>query len=132
MLVTDGHSLRKYYPNPDFTLLPSRHVDHDDPDMPRGFCPILLGEIVSDADEIDRWRMLLQLALCARFNNIVTKAVSTPIVVQGVYLSGKFCAERYLAYADKTEQVEGHDLTAIMLYLIDSLIESASNRVCYS
>jgi hypothetical protein len=80
-------------------LLPSRKVPTGDE---RGFCPILLGEVVSCKDESDRWRMLLQLAICARVNGLVT---SSPLVVQAVYLSKEYQAERYLAYADMREPV---------------------------
>jgi len=66
--------------------------------MKREFSPILLGEVISIKNESDRWRMLLQLAICARVNAFIT---SSPLVVQAVYLSGTYRAERYLAYADK-------------------------------
>jgi len=80
-------------------LLPSPKVSAND--TKNGFCPVLLGEAVSCANESDRWRMLLQLAICARVNGLVTRANSdSPLIVQGVYLSNKYCAERYLAYAD--------------------------------
>ena len=44
--------------------------------------------------------MLLQLAICARVNGLVTKDDRLPLVVQAVYLSNEYWAERYLAYAD--------------------------------
>jgi hypothetical protein len=66
--------------------------------MKREFSPILLGEVISIKNESHRWRMLLQLAICARVNAFIT---SSPLVVQAVYLSGTYRAERYLAYADK-------------------------------
>ena len=80
-------------------LLPSRKVPAGDE---RGFCPILLGEVVSCPHESDRCRMLLQLAVCARVNGLVT---NSPLVVQAVYLSKDYQAERYLAYADMKELV---------------------------
>jgi hypothetical protein len=46
--------------------------------------------------------MLLQLAVCARVNGLVT---NSPLVVQAVYLSKDYQAERYLAYADMKELV---------------------------
>ena len=49
--------------------------------------------------------MLLQLAVCARVNGLVTKANHPPFVVQAVYLSKEYQAERYLAYADTTERM---------------------------
>jgi len=49
--------------------------------------------------------MLLQLAICARVNGLVTKANHSPLVVQAVYLSEKYHAERCLAYADTGELV---------------------------
>lgn len=67
---------------------------------PGGFCPILLGEVISNSKESDRWRMLLQLAVCARVNALVCKAGSDPLIVQGVYLNADYEVERYLAYAD--------------------------------
>ena len=80
-------------------LLPSCKVSATNE---RGFCPVLLGEVVSCPDESDRWRMLLQLAARARVNGLAT---NSPLVVQAVYLSGKYHAERYLAYADMRELV---------------------------
>jgi hypothetical protein len=97
--VGKGKSYWRYSPMPDFMLLPSPKVSADDEEM--GFCPILLGEMVSRADEGDRWRMLLQLAICARINSLATEASHSPLVVQAVYLSKEYCAERYLAYADR-------------------------------
>jgi hypothetical protein len=68
----------------------------------RRFCPLLLGEVISNKDESDRWRMLLQLAICARVNGIITQS---PLVVQAIYITNKFVVERYLAYADTTQLV---------------------------
>jgi hypothetical protein len=86
-------------------LLPSREGNISADDKRRGFCPILLGEVVSNPRETDRWRMLLQLAICARVNGLVARANHPPLVVQAVYLSKRYHAERYLAYADTTELV---------------------------
>jgi len=61
----------------------------------------MLGEIVSDIqNESDRWRMLLQLAVCARMNALLVKTNHPPLVVQAIYLSKEYKAERYLAYAE--------------------------------
>lgn len=66
-----------------------------------GFYPILLGEVISSIKEADRWRMLLQLAVCARMNALLTRSTSSsPPIIQGVYVSKDFIAERYLAYAE--------------------------------
>ena len=46
--------------------------------------------------------MLLQLAICARVNGVITQS---PLVVQAIYITKKLVAERYLAYADTTELV---------------------------
>lgn len=84
-----GQPLSNFAPRPDFILLP------------RGFCPIMLGEIVSDLqNESDRSRMLLQLAVCARMNALLVKTNDPPLVVQAIYLSKEYEAERYLAYAE--------------------------------
>lgn len=65
------------------------------------FCPVLLGEVVSDkVNESDRWRMLLQLAVCARMNGLTAQKRNPPFVHQAIYLSKGYKAERYLAYAD--------------------------------
>lgn len=104
ILLTADRSYRKYSPNPDFMLLPSRKVSANER---WGFCPILLGEVVSCVNESDRWRMLLQLAVCARVNGLVTKANDSPLVIQAVYFSKQYHAERYLAYAD-TRGLVGH------------------------
>lgn len=90
-------------------LLPVREGNVSAGGKRRGYCPILLGEVVSDLSETDRWRMLIQLAVCARVNGLVAKANHPPLVVQAVYLSKQYHAERYLAYADTTALV-GHAL----------------------
>lgn len=99
----DGGSYRKYSPNSDFMLLPSPKISANN--QKNGFCPILLGEVVSSPNESDRWRMLLQLAICARVNRLVTKDNRSPLVVQAVYLTKQYWAERYLAYADGVGRV---------------------------
>lgn len=43
--------------------------------------------------------MLLQLAVCARINGVVTPRCKD-FVVQAVYVNKDYEAERYLAYAD--------------------------------
>jgi len=101
-LVTDGKSLRKYSPNPDFMLLPLCRRNTASLSERKGFCPILLGEVVLNPDESDRFRMLLQLAICCRVNGLATKADSSPLVIQAIYLSKDYQAECYLAYADTT------------------------------
>jgi len=74
-----------------------------------GFCPVLLGEVVSDPEK--RWRMLLQLAVCVRLNSLITKS---PFVAQAIYLSESFCAERYLAYAD-TKELDANDVPLVYI-----------------
>ena len=100
ILVAEGEgvSYRKYNPNPDFMLLPSSKVSANN--EKNAFCPILLGEVVSCHHESDRWRMLLQLAICARVNGLLIKDSHLPLVVQAVYLSKEHYAEHYLAFAD--------------------------------
>jgi len=62
----------------------------------------MLGEIVPDTqNESDRWRVLLQLAVCARMNGLLVKTNDPPLVVQAIYFSKQYVAERYLAYAEK-------------------------------
>ncbi len=63
--------------------------------------------------------MLLQLAVCARANGLVAKANQPPLVVQAVYLSKQYHAERYLAYADAV----GGVFTAIRFDLADPSVE---------
>jgi hypothetical protein len=100
IVLTEGNnSWQKYTPNPDFMLLPYLKLSNNEEQQ---FCPILLGEVISKRDESDRWRMLLQLAICARVNGAVTQS---PLVVQAIYLTNEFVVERYLAYADTTELV---------------------------
>jgi hypothetical protein len=86
-VVTDGETLRKYTPDPDFMLVPFRQRNADGRGERKGFCSILLGEVVLNVNESNRWRMLLQLAVCARVNGLVAKASHRPFVVQAVYLS---------------------------------------------
>jgi len=83
-------------------LLPYYDCPASSKNEARPFCPILLGEVISNKNESDRWRMLLQLAICARVNGVVTQS---PLVVQAVYLTKDFVVERYLAYADTTKLV---------------------------
>jgi hypothetical protein len=69
ILVKTKDSIRKYAPSPDFILMPrekttSRTVKASEGE---GFYPIFLGEAVSNREESDRYRMLLQLAVCARW-----------------------------------------------------------------
>ena len=83
-------------------LLPHRTSSNNEDNQEQRFCPILLGEVVSNKNESDRWRMLLQLAICARVNGVITQS---PLVVQAIYLTKELVAERYLAYADTTQLV---------------------------
>jgi len=103
---SDSNSWQKYTPNPDFMLLPYRNNEE------RQFCPILLGEVISNSDESDRWRMLLQLAICARVNGVVTQS---PLVVQAIYLTKDFIVERYLAYADTTELNDSNNVPCVYM-----------------
>ena len=100
MLTDSSSSWLKYSPKPDFVLLPYYSASSDN--TKQQFCPILLGEVISNKNKSDRWRMLLQLAVCARVNSVVTQS---PLAVQAIYLTEDFIVERYLAYADTTEPV---------------------------
>jgi hypothetical protein len=102
LLTDNGRSWLKYSPKPDFMLLPHRTSSNNEDNQEQRFCPILLGEVVSNKNESDRWRMLLQLAICARVNGVITQS---PLVVQAIYLTKELVAERYLAYADTTQLV---------------------------
>lgn len=112
---------RKYSPSPDFMLVPSCNVSKDKGEGV-GFCPILLGEVISNRKESDRWRMLLQLAVCARVNGVIAGASRSPLVVQAVYLTDDYVAERYLAYADIGKLV-GCEPDFIKLDLVDSSLD---------
>lgn len=96
LIKPDNQPHRRYSPAPDFLLAP---VGRDSSQSREGFWPVLLGEVISDKNESDRWRMLLQLAGCARINGVVTPE-SQYFVVQGIYVNGKCEVERYLAYAN--------------------------------
>ena len=63
------------------------------------FCPLLIGEVVSEKDESDKIRMLLQCATIARLGTALTNP-DYQFVVQAVYLNSDLSAERYLACAD--------------------------------
>jgi len=78
----------------------------------RRFCPILLEEVISNNNESDRWRMLLQLAICARVNSVITQS---PLVVQAIYLTNKFVVERYLAYADTTQLNDSNNVPCVYM-----------------
>jgi len=65
----------------------------------KNFCPLLIGKVVSEKDESDKIRMLLQCATIARLGTALTNP-DYQFVVQAVYLNSDFSAERYLAYAD--------------------------------
>lgn len=92
--------------------LPANGTDHgsngdsEDPSLGvgeeqerQGFCPVLLGASGREQDERNRWKVLLQLAVCARMNGLVATG-SDPYMVQAFYLNEEYKAERYLAYAD--------------------------------
>ena len=106
----------KFSPRPDFLLVPW----HENASR-SSFCPVLLGEVVSDMKhESDRYRMLLQLAVCTRMNSLAVRSRDPPLVHQAIYLSSEYKAERYLAYA---ETVVCYNRLHIKFGLADSLIE---------
>lgn len=96
IIKPDDQSHRTYSPAPDFLITP---IGRGPSQSPQGFWPVLLGEVISDKHETDRWQMLLQLACCARINGVTTPQ-SQYFVVQGIYVNGNCEVERYLAYAN--------------------------------
>ncbi|TDL13329.1 hypothetical protein BD410DRAFT_847064 [Rickenella mellea] len=88
LLVRENTSTtqRKYFPKNDFWLAPDKGR------------PRILGEVVSDKQERDRIRMLLQCAVAARTANLFEQQQGS--VVMAIYLTNDYTAERYLTYAD--------------------------------
>ena len=66
-----------------------------------GFLPPLIGEVISDQEETDKYRMILQCAVIARLGNILTRD-NHHFVAQAVRLNRNFTAERYLACVEKS------------------------------
>lgn len=73
--------------------------------------PFVLGEIVSEIDGSDRWRMLCQAIALVRFGTSIWKGSDGPFVVMAVYVTDAFTAERYLVYQPDSSNREVHFAT---------------------
>ncbi|KAI5119409.1 hypothetical protein M0805_004896 [Coniferiporia weirii] len=64
----------------------------------------IIGEVVSDPDGSDRWRMLCQAIVLARVGSYLLKEKSArTFVVMAVYVTNHYIAERYFVYQPKRE-----------------------------
>lgn len=71
-------------------------------------CPLMLCEVVSDPDERDRWRMLVQAIAAARVGYCLEKRhmPDKPFFITAVYLRGVMTAQRYIVMQmDETGKV---------------------------
>lgn len=70
-------------------------------DVAKGFCPVLIGKVVSDSStERDRYRLILQLAVNARLGSLLA---GSSFVALAIYINKDYEAERYLACAEPRE-----------------------------
>ena len=61
----------------------------------------MIGEVISETDGSDRWRMLCQGLAAVRVANQLMKPTIDPettFVIMAVYVTNQFIAERYLLY----------------------------------
>ena len=60
--------------------------------------PLMLCEVISERDESDRWRMLLQAIAAARVGHHLQKSHTQqmPFFVAAIYLRANLTAERYI------------------------------------
>ncbi|TDL20627.1 hypothetical protein BD410DRAFT_361709 [Rickenella mellea] len=81
---------RRYKPNNNFSLA---HPN---------FSPYIIGEVATDESESNRYRMLIQGAAAVRLGNAMraSKSEEQPFILQAIYLTNDFVAERYLMYQD--------------------------------
>ena len=69
--------------------------------------PLIIIEICSKGNEVDRCRMLLQGGLLVRAMNSFKPTGSLSFVAMAIYISNDFVANRYLIYQpDRTTDIE--------------------------
>jgi len=56
----------------------------------------MIGEVVSDKGESDRYLMLLQAIAAARVGNYLMASSTLPFVLMAIYVTKKLVVERYL------------------------------------
>ena len=77
--------LCKYTPHSDLSLVSAPHL-----------CHFIVGEVISQKDESDRYRMLLQAMVAARVGKHLMKSDKTPFILMALYLRKDLTVERYL------------------------------------
>ena len=63
--------------------------------------PLIVGEVISDNEQSDKWRMLCQAIAIARLLAYFKTVSKTALVVMAVYIDNNFHADRYLLYVTK-------------------------------
>ncbi|KAL6300955.1 hypothetical protein BKA93DRAFT_902623 [Sparassis latifolia] len=98
MFVTRRDSLghvRKYHPNSDFSVV-----------LREFRCPVVLSEVVSQKDENDRYRMLMEAIVVARVGKYLLKPTSRKqFFVVAIYLTTSLQVERYIVSEDSSPQI---------------------------
>ena len=77
--------LCKYTPHSDLSLVSKTYL-----------CHFIIGEVISQKDESDRYRMLLQALVAARVGRYLMKSDKTPFILMALYLKKDLTVERYL------------------------------------
>lgn len=80
-----GGEIHAYRPKSDFSLVSKTHP-----------CNFLIGEVASEKNESDRWRMLLQATAAARVGRYLTKNNERPFILIAFYLTKELIVEQYL------------------------------------
>ena len=74
--------LCKYTPHSDLSLVSKTYL-----------CHFIIGEVVSQKDESDRYRMLLQALMVARVGRFLVKSDKTPFILMALYLKKDLTVE---------------------------------------
>ncbi|GBE81004.1 hypothetical protein SCP_0307270 [Sparassis crispa] len=97
MFVTRRDSLghvQKFHPNSDFSVV-----------LREFQCPVILSEVVSQKDENDRYRMLVEAIVAARVGKYLLKPTSRKqFFVIAIYLTAFLEVERYIVSEDSSPQ----------------------------
>ena len=79
------NTLCKYTPHSDLSLVSAAHL-----------CHFIVGEVISQKNESDRYRMLLQAIVAARVGRYLMQSDKTPFILMALYLRKDLTVERYL------------------------------------
>ena len=77
--------LCKYTPHSNLSLVSKTYL-----------CHFIIGEVVSQKDESDRYRMLLQALVAAHVGRFLVKSDKTPFILMALYLKKDLTVEQYL------------------------------------